>query len=305
MFSSMVSSLSYLGIQVDTTEVGVPMDEKLISLRPTLFLSSDNAYFTSTVDWELLNRWRRETGMRVGLTASIEAYGNTALPFRLMAARQNGVDFFYSFRSREYLHERPDYHLFFEEGYKIHSIEFGANPLLYYPVPVKQKDIDYIFLASSNPTKLDRMVPYLGPVFSQYEGFIGGTGWQKVDCWPSLSANKFLFSRAKIGVNLHLKDQILWANEVNERTYILAACGIPQLTDAPKLLLKRFSDKSLFKAQSPKEYLEQFEFILSNPAVAEQRALQGLREVYASHTTFHRAESFVLQLYRLYHQSWR
>lgn len=112
-------------------------------------------------------------------------------------------------------------------------------------VPADQKNINFIFLASSNPSKLDCMESYLGPILDRYSGFICGNGWKQVNHWPSLKANKFLFARSKIGINIHLKEQSEWANELNERTYILAASGIPQLTDKPKLLPERFSNRAL------------------------------------------------------------
>ena len=114
-------------------------------------------------------------------------------------------------------------------------------------------------------------------------------------CAPQ-ETHKFLYARGKIGINLHIDDSIAWASELNERTYILAACGIPQLVDNAKLLPKRFCDTSLFCAQNPKEYIELFEYMLHNPEECQKRALLALDEVYAKHTTFHRAEDFILQL---------
>ena len=59
--------------------------------------------------------------------------------------RKNGIDFFYSFRSSEYTQSRADYKPFFDAGYEIFNIEFGANPLLYFPVLGIKKDIPYVF----------------------------------------------------------------------------------------------------------------------------------------------------------------
>jgi spore maturation protein CgeB len=111
-----------------------------------------------------------------------------------------------------------------------------------------------------------------------------------------MNLNRFLYARAKVGINLHLEDQIVWANELNERTYTLAACGVPQLVDNPKLLRARFSDGAMFQANSPKEYFDLFQHMLDSPKDAQAKAAVALEEVYAKHTTFHRAEMFITQL---------
>ena len=55
----------------------------------------------------------------------------------------------------------------------------------------------------------------------------------------------------------------------------------------------------LFIANNPQEYNELFEFIIKNPNIAQEKALKSLIHVFTHHTTFHRAESFFLQLKKL------
>jgi spore maturation protein CgeB len=100
-------------------------------------------------------------------------------------------------------------------------------------------------------------------------------------------------ARAKVALNLHIQNQIDWPSELNERTYNLAACGVPQLIDAPKLLFKRFQPDSFFVASSPAEYQKYFRFALNDPKEGQRRALQAQREVFEKHTIFHRAEAFI------------
>jgi spore maturation protein CgeB len=97
-------------------------------------------------------------------------------------------------------------------------------------------------------------------------------------------------------LNVHLPEQIEWACEVNERTYQLAACGVPQLIDHPKLIGKIFSRDELFVADTPAQYTRIFEDIVNQPKPAQQRALLAQKEIFSKHTTFHRAESLLLQL---------
>ena len=116
----------------------------------------------------------------------------------------------------------------------------------------------------------------------------------------TLDKDRYLYARAKVGLNLHLEEQLDWANELNERTYILAACGVPQLLDDPALLPSRFDKNGLFIADSPAEYTELFEYILNHPDKAKQKTLLAQREVFEKHTWFHRAEKLVSDLSKNY-----
>jgi spore maturation protein CgeB len=252
--------------------------------------------YTAKIDWNVINAYKKSNNLHVGLTASIEEYGNTPLNQRLSWAKSVGIDFYYSFRAQEYFNSRTEYKPFFDFGYKILSVEFGANPILYFPLPIINKDLDYVFLASSNGDKQKRYFKWLSNLVYKHIGFIDGPGWHKIDRWASQPTHKFLYARAKIGINLHIDDSIDWASELNERTYILAACGVPQLVDNAKLLTNRFSNDSMFIATNPKEYEELFDFMLNNPKECEKRALKSLEEVYEKHTTLHRASSFINQL---------
>jgi hypothetical protein len=53
--------------------------------------------------------------------------------------------------------------------------------------------------------------------------------------------DRYLYSRPRVGINLHIKNQAGNASELNKRIYMLAACGVPQLIDNAMLLTSRFS----------------------------------------------------------------
>ena len=296
LFSNMAESFKFIGIKTELLFVGEYLKEKLNQFQPTILLSSDHKSYTSKIDWNVINEYKKSHNLQVGLTASIEEYGNTPLKQRLNWAKSVGIDFYYSFRAPEYFNARAEYKPFFDFGYKILSVEFGANPLLYFPLPNIDKDLDYLFIASSNSDKQKRYIEWLSTILISSNGFISGSGWHKANKWPSMNANKFLFSRAKIGINIHIDNQINFASELNERTYILAACGVPQLVDNAKLLEHRFSSEAMFIASTPKEYGELFEYMLNSPDECQKRALIALEEVYTKHTTFHRADGFIQQL---------
>lgn len=293
LFSNLAESINFLGIPCELLGWEESIGEKLITFQPTIFLSSDSDTYLSRVDWQSIQRYRIGQPLRVGLTASIEAYGNTPLNQRLNWAKNQRIDFYYSFRSPEYLQSRKDYQPFFTEGYSVYSVEFGANPRHYFPVGGIKHDLPYVFLASSNSDKQQRYADWLTPIVKGYPGFLDGPGWSSIKRYAPKTTHRYLYARAKVGINLHIDDSIDWASELNERTYILAACGVPQLVDNAKLLSQRFSSDAMYVANSPKEYVELFDYLIHNPEVAAERAEVALGEVYEKHTTFHRAQHFI------------
>lgn len=295
LFTNLAESLAFIGIETRVLLWGDDLNKHLQDFYPTVFLTSDHHSYLSRIDWEAICHYRRKISLRVGLTASLEEYGNSSLSKRLQWAERHRVDFYYSFRQPNYF-RRKEYEPFFENGYKILSVEFGANPFIYYPASRPIKDVNYVFLASSNPDKQKRYEAWLGPIVRKYAGFIDGPGWGRIQQTAGKDIHRFLYARAKVGINLHIDNSINWSSELNERTYILAACGTPQLVDNPKLLPLRFSSEAMFVASSPKEYVKLFEYILDNPQEAGAKALCALDEVYRRHTTLHRAEAFINQL---------
>ena len=295
LFSNLVESIQYIGIPCESLLWGESTKDRFEAFRPTVFMSSDNDIYRNIINWAAVRKYRDKTPLQIGLTASIEAYGNSPLETRLDWAKSNGIDFFYSFRSPEYLEARKDYAPYSLRGYSIYSIEFGANPLHYFPIDAV-KDLPYTLLASSNPDKQSRYEEWLTPIISKYAGFLDGPGWSKISRYAEKKHHKFLYARARVGINLHIDDSIDWASELNERTYILAACGIPQLIDNPLLLKDRFTKQAMFQANSPSEYKELFEFIINSQNIEFKEAFFALEEVYDKHTTFHRAESFINQM---------
>lgn len=271
--------------------------EVLEGFQPTVLMSVDHEGYLSRIDWSAVATYRATHPLRLALNASLEEYGNSPLPPRLEWARRNAVDFYYSFKAREYVDDR--YRVILDRGYAVLSLEFGANPLLYYPVPEIERDLPYVFLGSTNPDKWPRYRAYFGPLLATYPGYIDGPWWSAVSRFGRSETHRYICARARVALNLHIQNQLEWAGELNERLYNLAACGVPQLVDAPKLLDQRFSPDSFFVGRTPEEYHFLFIRILNDREEAERRALQAQREVFARHTIFHRLEQFLVALRRV------
>lgn len=293
LFTNLAESLEFIGVPTRMLEWNANTGAVLEEFRPTVLLSSDDEAYRSRIDWAAIARYKQAQRLRVGLTASLEEYGNSPLLGRLAWARQNGVDFYYTFRDEDYVRTRPGYRPFFDAGYPMLYLPFGANILHYYPVAGFERDLDYVIMA----TRKAEHMSYMKGIVGRYTGFIDGPGWKHVHNFRfDRERDRYIYARAKVGLNVHLPEQLNWACEVNERTYQLAACGVPQLLDYPKLITKIFSNQEIFVARHPTEYRKLFDCIRLNPDVALDRALNAQRTVFLKHTTFHRANSILAQL---------
>lgn len=297
LFTNFAESFEFIGIPARI--FGWHDDTKQIfnDFKPNIFISSDHIKYLERIDWDAIKQYRVNNKLNIGLTASLEEYGNSPISERLDWTKKHNIDFFYSFRDSDYAHTRKEYKPFFETGYKILFMPFGANISHYYPIPNIKKDIDYAFLASINKHKAKRYVEYILPIASKRAGLIDGPGWNKIgDFNFNKDRDRYVYARSKVGLNIHLEEQINTACEVNERTFQLAACGIPQITDDAKLLPKLFSENALFIAKNQSEYEDYFKEIINNPDIGAKRALTAQTEVFERHTTFHRVYDFMGQL---------
>jgi len=293
LFNNIAECLNFIGIPTHIFGWDDNTEEEFDKFKPTAFLSSDHVSYLERIDWEAIERYRKTNQLKIGLTASLAEYDNTPLEHRLGWAKKHGIDFYYSFRDEAYVSLRKEYRPFFDAGYKILYLPFGANILHYYPVAGFDRDIDFVLIASK---KREHTIFMKDIVKNQY-GFIDGPGWKHAPHFQfNRDRDRYIYARAKVGLNVHLPEQIDWACEVNERTYQLAACGVPQVIDHPKLLDKLFSKEALFIADTPRQYSEYFEMIINDQKSGLYRALIAQKEVFDRHTTFHRADSFIRQL---------
>jgi len=303
LFDNLVQTLEYMGIPSRVLQWDESLSVVLESFAPTVLMTSDHPLYLERLGWEALAAWRRERPLLLGLTASPSGEGLAPLAERLAWAGAHEVAFYYTFHSAEDVLCKGEYSPFRDVGEGVIPVEFGANILQYYPVPGVVRDLDYVFLASSNRRKWSRYIGWLGDILSRESGFLDGPGWEFdgrtiMGSLPQ-DAQRYVYARARVGLNLHLESQIKGVGELNERTYQLAACGVPQLVDNAALLPARFRAQGLYVASDPRQYAAHFKTILSQPEEAAGRALEAMDDVYRSHTLFHRAEGLVLRLWRL------
>jgi spore maturation protein CgeB len=155
---------------------------------------------------------------------------------------------------------------------------------------------DYIFLGSSNYDKIERYNLFFASVVKKFNGLIAGPGWD----WSKNYVYSFLrdreiYSFSKVAINLHLETQIKLKRQLNERAYIIAAFGIPQVTDNAAIIPSEFPRIGLI-ANSSFEFNDSIRMILNDKKLGYQLSMNAIEDVYKYHTTFHRCLKLVSDL---------
>lgn len=293
LFSNLVESLNFLGIQTEILDWNSNCKKVIGSFRPNILLTSEDDSYINRIDWKYIEEYKASNPLKVGITAPLLNNDSIINLPKLKWAKDNCIDFLYSFRDKDFSELLPVYGQLKNEGFPILNLPWGANILHYFPIEVSRKDLNYVLLASRKREHIE----FLAEISNQFSGFIDGPGWSHIHNFTfNRQRDKYIYARAKVGLNIHLSEQINKVYELNERTFQLAACGVPQLIDNPLLLNKFFSKDAIFSADSPSMYTELFKMLINNPELGQNAALIAQKEVFLKHTTFHRAESFLLQL---------
>jgi spore maturation protein CgeB len=109
---------------------------------------------------------------------------------------------------------------------------------------------------------------------------------------PALSRG--FYSSAKINLNYHIADQKILDSEINERTFVISACGGFQLVDNPKALPRFYSTEDMAVAVDEKDYVEKFEYYLNKPEERHGMGLKALMKSYENkYSLFHRIEDIL------------
>ncbi len=289
-------AFSFMGIPCALFNSGEDLSATLDSFKPNIFLTTDSTIYVRALPWDTLKKYKSHQDVAVGLVAQPLEW-REKMPERIAWAKEAGVDFYYCFHDEAFVASNELYMPILAAGYRVLSLLYGANILEYYPVANVPRDLGYVFLGSINRSKSERYLRYLGKIFRKYPGFIDGPGWSKINTFSlNRARDRYVYARANVGINIHLPYQIADANETNERTFMLAACGVPQVTDAAKILPALYGPETLYIADSPTQYRDFFKKILANPDMARERALRAMRETFEKHTTFHRVDGFIKKL---------
>jgi len=125
---------------------------------------------------------------------------------------------------------------------------------------------------------------------------LAGTGWPHGIGELSIEEAAELYQCARICPNFHVERQLREFNEVNERTYLIPACGGFQIVDRPVALRSMFAEEELVSAANPSEYHRLVDHYLGHPEERFPFVRAGMRRVWRDYTLFHILQPLVAYL---------
>lgn len=291
IFSNWVTALNYMGVNAKIVYNDQNVTSEILKFKPTLFFTSDHYTYLDKIDWDQIKKYRKQNNMLIALTASAAHDGNSNNKTRIDNAIDRNIDFFISFRTEEYINAYL--YEWKSAGYNVLSIPFGANPLVHYCLNNNFKPFDFIFFGSTNPIKSKNYINYLLPILLKFKGFLNGPGWKNNMSNVKRDRHSLYYSFSKIGLNLHIPISLETNSEINERSFILASCGVFQIMDNPKALNNFFTNEAIVACDNPIEFFNKFKYFLDNPQARIPFQINSLKQVYEKNTIFHRMTTLI------------
>lgn len=279
--------MNYMGIDAD---IVFDIDEAVNSIDYNmLFYCADSSFMEKIIS----NKTISAIPHKVGLISKETFFDSSDYTQRdlqnISLVKQLNSDFLISSFSEKSIH--ITFKKWLDSGISIRCVPFGFNPIIYYPEEAIEL-YDYFFVGTNSPLKIEETQKYLLPIVSKFNGILRGANWGETTSELQPHNSRFFYNRSRINLNYHLEAQKHTENEINERTFIISACGGFQLVDNPKLISSYYSDKELAVANDEKDYYEKFIYYLNKPQERHEMAFKALVKTYDNKcSTFHRLDT--------------
>lgn len=268
LMDSWCEVLNYMGIETAVLNWGEKTRAKCGSFHPNVFITVADPSYIGELDVDYLKRYRGDRGLLIGHISTFEH-------------RYEPCDFLITFHldpSRDPEMSKADLPLL--------SLPFAINPLQHY-MRSGAEIWDYFFVGTNSPFKRRETESYLLPVVQKHRGILAGTNWGCGIGELQVDEAAVLYNFARIYLNYHVRRQMEEFNEINERTFIIPACGGFELVDNPVAMRELFNDDEMAVAGSPREFHEMFDHFLNNPNERQSYIEKGMCRVWTQYTLFH------------------
>lgn len=268
LMDSWCEVLNHMGIPTSLMNWGDSTENTFATFRPTVFITVGDPTYEQQLDTSFIRRYRNNHSLSIA-----HIYGGH---------RIEPTDFTITF------HLDPASH---QELAKIDmpllALPFGINPRRHF-MRSGHEVWDYFFVGSNSHLKSETTNQYLMPIVNRYTGVLAGTNWPVGVGELSVNQASLAYNFAKIYPNFHLPWQYEAVDEINERTYIIPACGGFELVDNPAAMSLMFRHDEMAVARSVSDYYDKFAHYLVNPDKRLPFTHKGMRRVYEQYTLFHR-----------------
>jgi glycosyltransferase involved in cell wall biosynthesis/spore maturation protein CgeB len=186
-------------------------------------------------------------------------------------------------------------------GYPVVSIPMAANPVVHLP---RNHMIEYDmgFIGTDSPVKRTATDIYLRPLMKKYAFLIRGDRWgEDVTSIPQNQSGE-VYGKVRICPNYHHAFQKTTQFQLNERTFVIPACGGFEIVDETPILKRYFDADEMVQAHSTAEWFDLHEKWLRKHTDRMKMAASAHRRVLSEHTYFDRVFR-LLELARSYKET--
>lgn len=273
------TTLDYMGVSAVNISVG----DNVLAPEPQILLTVAHPHFYNTVSIKEILDYREKYGLLIGQIVDRDFAADlpellSVLPADFLLNYSVGDDPFIPY-----------------VDCPIIQMPFGFCPVYHFMLQTsRQRDL-FFFAGTRSPRKNKETDAYFMPVINKYKGYgvLYGRGWGEELNPRDLGE---YHAEAAINLNFHRDFQLEMINEINERVFIIPACGGFQLTDKPKALSYFFRQGEICTADDPQDYMEKFEFYAENPKQRFDFTVRGMYRVWEEHSLFHRFEMLFKKL---------
>ena len=268
LFDSWAETFNIMGLQTLLLDWHDNTKETFQSFQPTVFITVGDPAYVERLDLEFIANFQQQRELKIGHITNLQdnyKLCDFLITFHLNPAGDKRFDSL----------EKP-----------LISVPFGINPNQHYLRPARQV-WDFFFVGTNSQLKAEQGDKLLMPIVNSYRGILAGKGWNRGAGELSVPDSALLYNFAKVLPNFHLESQYKRFDEVNERTFVIPACGGFELVDNPAAMKELFDANEMAVANSPQEYREMFEHFLNNPNERLPYIQNGMRKVWNNYTLFH------------------
>lgn len=270
--------LNHMGIPAVFLPLGFSIEEVLKSYKANIFITCEE--FGLQFDPKVI----QDRGILVGKVGSHKEVMTHPCHFV--------IDF--SMNEKE-----PNTHVF---GCPLVRIPFGCNPLIHYIDRDLTPVHDWGYFGTYTGSKAETMLKvFNGLIPKNLYGFLGGVGVPQIRGQKNLILGgeipvemaRSFYSHTLVNLNFHQKGQIEEYIDVNERTFIIPACGGFQISDHPMAMDDIFTDDTITAIGDPKLYVELVEHFVQNPQKRLDQIEDSQELVFTRYTLFHSMEKLM------------
>lgn len=299
-FSDLESGMRHAGVPVRRLPVFAKVDAPLLDeFRPTVVVALDRDETLACIDLTALREHKREHGcLRLFVATRDDLFtagtmSETETRRLERSVRGDGADAFVS------LYEPECFPRLFpawkDAGFRSISVPQSGNPLEDHPCDTAVVH-DYFYVSVCTPERLSATWNELRPILWRHRGDWAGEGWGFGGRTVSYDQIPSRYGAARVALAPLLPRLRRDAFELTHRVYEAAACGAFQIATLSPITRRFFSERALVCGRDGADFVRLFEQFVGRADERNRYAEQGLIELYAGHTVFHRIEALLAAL---------